>query len=104
MYGPKFVLLALALLATTVVANPLEKRCGQYGASCSVAGGCCANYFCNGGAFPRCSTSTSLLTRLCRRLQAWPLSSFLYWLARSGVSSYMYDAGGTSRRRSRAAK
>jgi hypothetical protein len=49
-YAPKLALFALALLAATAVANPLERRCGEQGAACGSSAACCANYLCANGA------------------------------------------------------
>jgi hypothetical protein len=48
MFSPKLAVLALALFASAVAANPLERRCGSQGASCASTS-CCANYICANG-------------------------------------------------------
>jgi hypothetical protein len=50
MFSPKFAVLALALFASAVAANPLERRCGSQGASCASTS-CCANYICTNGSY-----------------------------------------------------
>jgi hypothetical protein len=65
MYGPKLTLFALALLAATVSANPLERRCGTQGAACSTRADCCANYLCDMGMLPRTPALRSVVVYVC---------------------------------------
>jgi hypothetical protein len=68
-YTPKLALFALALLAATTAANPLERRCGELGAACTSFKDCCPYSICipGEGTRPGVPPLRSVIAYACRQ-------------------------------------